>query len=111
MGKISSEMTSLCQNIIGAYGARKKILEELKKESENIRNNAREFINDCEKLREETTKVLMKTLKDDRETLIKIVDSLREDFQKKEKEIRANLKEASKTWRMMEDTLKGKKKK
>ena len=52
---------------------------------------------------------LRKGLKEDREELVKNVSSLREDFRKKEREIRADLAEVSKIWNKMNKTLEAKK--
>lgn len=111
MGQIANGMVSLCGNIMTAYGERKKILDILKRDTKDLKTTSKKFINDCRKLRKETTKILRKGLKNDREALIGIINSLREDFRKNGREIRADLKEASKIWRGMENTLKGKKKK
>ena len=52
---------------------------------------------------------LRKHLTKNRKELIRNVTSLRENFRKKEKEIRSDLKEASEIWYKMGETLKAKK--
>ena len=52
---------------------------------------------------------LKKGFGEDRKKLIKNVSSLRESFRKKEKEIRADLAEASRLWNEMNKTLETKK--
>jgi len=110
MKNVSSEMKSLCEDIVTAHEDRKRDIKALREESETIRDNARRFARDCKKLHEEMAKDLRKSLAKDREELIKNVSFLREDFRKKEKEIRSDLAEASSIWGNMHKTLKTKKK-
>ena len=109
MDNVSGDMKSLCENIATARGDRKRSIRDLKEQAEAIRDNARKFAGHCRKVHKEMAEDLTKGLKEDRKELIKNVSSLREDFRKKEKEIRADLVEASKVWNKMNKTLKSRK--
>ena len=109
MDNVSSDMKSLCEDIAVAHGDRKRSIKDLREQAEAIRDNARKFVGHCRKVHKEMAEGLMKELKEDRKELIKNVSSLREDFRKKEKEIRADLTEASKIWNKMNKTLESKK--
>ena len=109
MENISGGMKSLCEDISITHGDRKRSIKDLKEQSGTIRNNARKFVSNSKKLHREMAKDLRKSLKDNREELIENVISLREDFRKKEKEIRSDLAEASKIWSKMNETLRRKK--
>ena len=111
MENISGEMKSLCEDIVTAHEDRKRSIKDLKEQAETIRDNARKFVGYCRKVHKEMSEGLTKGLKEDREELIKNVFSLREDFRKKEKEIRADLAEASKIWGKMKEALRSKKSK
>ncbi|MFH1519622.1 MAG: hypothetical protein ABIE75_03520 [Candidatus Omnitrophota bacterium] len=110
MNNISGGMKSLCEDISAAHGDRKRSIKDLKEQAESIRDNARKFVGHCRKVHQEMAKGLTKELKEDREELVKKVSLLREDFRKKEKEIRADLIEASKLWNKMNKTVEAKKK-
>jgi len=109
MDNVSGDMKSLCEDITGAHGDRKRSIKDLKEQAEAVRDNARKFVGHCRKVHKEMAKDLTKGLKEDRKELIKNVSSLREDFKKKEKEIRADLTEAGKIWNKMNKTLEAKK--
>ena len=109
MDTISGDMKSLCEDIAAAHGDRKRSIKDLKEQAETIRDNARKFVGHCRKVHQEMAEGLTKGLKEDREELVKNVSSLREDFRKKEKEIRADLAEASRIWNKMNKTLESKK--
>jgi len=109
MDNISGDMKSLCEDIAAAHGDRKRSIENLKGQAEDIRDNARKFVGYCRKVHKEMAEGLTKGLKEDRKELIKNVSSLREDFRKKGKEIRADLAEASRIWNKMNKTLESKK--
>ncbi len=105
MSNISSGMKSLCDNITTAREDRKKSMEDLRQQAETIRDNARKFVDHCRKVHKEMTKSLKTGLCEDRIELIKKVSSLRDDFRKKEKGIRADLVEANRLWSAMNKTL------
>src|SRR3990167_1604277 len=109
MDNISGDIKSLCEDIATSHGDRKRSIKDLKKQAESIRDNARKFVDHCRKVHKEMAEGLTKGLKEDRIELIKNVSSLREDFRKKEKEIRADLAEASRIWNKMNKTLEDKK--
>src|SRR3990167_7922775 len=109
MDNISGGMKSLCEDIAASHGDRKRSIKDLKEQAEVIRDNARKFVGHCRKLHKGMAQGLKKGLEEDRKELIKNVSSLREDFRKKEKEIRADLAEASRIWNKMNKTLEAKK--
>jgi flagellar capping protein FliD len=109
MDNVSGGMKSLCEDIATSHGDRKRNIKDLREQAEAIRDNARKFVGHCRKVHMEMAEGLTKGLKEDRKELIKNVSSLREDFRKKEKEIRADLTEASKIWNKMNKTLETKK--
>jgi len=109
MDNVSGAMKSLCENIATAHVDRKRSIKDLKEQAEAVRDNARKFVGHCRKVHKEMAEGLTKGLKEDRKELIKNVSSLREDFRKKEKEIRADLTEAGKIWNKMNKTLEAKK--
>jgi len=109
MDNISGGMKSLCEDITTSHGDRKRSIKDLKEQAEAVRDNARKFVDHCRKVHKEMAQDLKKGLGEDRKELIKNVSSLREDFRKKEKEIRADLTEASRIWNTMNKTLESKK--
>ena len=109
MDNVSGGMKSLCEDIATSHGDRKRSIKDLREQAEVIRDNARKFVGHCRKVHKEMADGLTKGLKEDRKELIKNVSSLREDFRKKEKEIRADLTEASKIWNKMNKALESKK--
>ena len=109
MDNISGDMKSLCEGIATSHGDRKRSIKDLREQAGVIRDNARKFVGHCRKVQKEMAEGLTKGLKEDRKELIKNVSSLREDFRKKEKEIRADLTEASRIWNKMNKTLEAKK--
>ena len=109
MDNVSGGMKSLCEDITTAHGDRKGSIKDLKEQAEAIRDNARKFVDHCRKVHKEMAEGLTKGLKEDRKELMKNVSSLRADFRKKEKEIRADLAEAGKIWSKMNKTLESKK--
>ncbi|MDP2940536.1 MAG: hypothetical protein Q8O13_10790 [Candidatus Omnitrophota bacterium] len=109
MGNISNGMESICQGIMNSSAERKKDLEDLKNQTETIRDNAKKFIGDCKKSHKEMAKNLKEDLSKNREGLIKDVGLLRKDFQKSQKAVRSDIEGASKNWNEMNETLRGKK--
>jgi len=109
MDNVSNGMKSLCEDIIAGHENRKSGIKQLKGQVGVLRDNARKFLADSKRLHEEMGKDLKKRLQEDREGLIKNVNALREDFKEKEREIRADLAEASKIYNKMNETLRSKK--
>ena len=109
MGNISGDMKSLCENITTARGDRMRSMEDLKEQAKAVRDNARKFVDRCRKVHKEMAKGLKTGLSEDRIELMKNVSSLRDDFRKKEKDIRADLAEANRLWSTMNKTLASKK--
>jgi uncharacterized coiled-coil DUF342 family protein len=111
MNNIAGGMKSLCEDIKMDREGRKSTLQQLKKEADTIRENAKKFLADSKKFHEEMGKNQKEALREGREDLIHNVNALREDFRKREKEVRADLAEASNIWKKMEGTLRNKKSK
>ena len=109
MGNISDDMKSLCEDITTARADRKRSMEDLRQRAEAIRDNARKFVDHCRKVHKEMGEGLKEGLNEDRKELIKSVSSLRDDFRKKERDIRADLSEANRLWSTMNKTLGSKK--
>ncbi len=116
MGNISGGMKSLCEDIAAArgdrkrsMGDRKRSLKDLEEQAESVRDNARKFVDHCRKVHKTMSQGLKEGLSENRKELIKNVSSLRDDFRKKEKEIRADLAEANRLWSEMNKTLETKK--
>ena len=109
MGNISGGMKSLCENITTARVDRKRSIKDLTEQAEAVRDNARKFVDHCRKVHKTMSQRLREGLSEDRKELIKNVSSLRDDFRKKEKEIRADLTEANRLWSAMNKTLASKK--
>ncbi len=109
MNNISSGMKGLCEDIAMARGDRKRSIKDLKEQAEFIRDSARKFVGRSREIHKEMAEDLTKGLKEDRIELIKSVSSLRDDFRKKEKEIRADLAEANRLWSAVNKTVKSKK--
>ncbi len=109
MDHIAGGMKSLCEDIKTDREGRKSTLQQLKSEADTIRENARKFLVDSKKFHEEMGKDLKEALREGREDLIHNVNALREDFRKREKEVRADLAEAGNIWKKMEETLTNKK--
>ena len=109
MGNISGGMKSLCENITTARGDRKRSMDDLRQQAETVRGNARKFVDHCRKVHTNMAKGLTTGLNEDRKELVKNVTSLRDDFRKKEKDIRADLAEANRLWSAMNKTLASKK--
>ena len=109
MDNVSGGLKSLCENILSDHEDRKTFIKQIKGQAVAIRNNTRKFLADSKKFHEEMSKDLKKGLREGREDLIKKVNALREGFRKKEREIRADLAEASKIWNNVNETLRSKK--
>lgn len=109
MENMSGAMKSLCEEIIRGHEDRKSIIKHLKVQAKAIRNNARKFLADSKKFHEEMNENLRKTLQEDRKVLARNITALREDFKKKEEEVRADLAEGRKLWNKMNKTLRSKK--
>lgn len=108
MDNVSGSMKSLCDDIITTSEERKNDLDCFKDQVESIRNDARKFLSDCRKFHKEMSKDLKKSLQQSRNDLIKNVNVLREGFVEKEKEVKADLAEASRIWTNLGKTLRSK---
>jgi len=109
MNNIAGGMRSLCEDIITGREDRRSTIKQLKGKAETIRDNARRFLADSKKFHEEMGKDLKEALRGGREDLIQNVNALREDFRNREKEVRADLAEATKIWNQMKETLRDRK--
>jgi hypothetical protein len=109
MNNIAGGMKSLCEDIIKEHEDRKGTVKQLKVRSQAIRDNARKFLSNSKRFHGKMSKDLKKGLRESREDLIKNVNVLREDFRKKEREVKADLAEASKIWNKINEKLRNKK--
>lgn len=108
MKGIATEMKFLCENILHSDEDRKNEIEQIKEQAEAIRDNARKFLSASYKFQKEMGKELRTGLREGKEELIKKVNAFREDFNKKEKEVKADLAEASRLWNEMHKVLRDK---
>lgn len=106
MEGIATGMKSLCEDILKGDEDRKSEIRQIKGRVKTIRDNAQRFLSVSKKFREKMSKELKKDLRGCREDLINNVNALREDFVKKEKEVRADLAEAKRIWNMANGVLK-----
>jgi uncharacterized protein YoxC len=109
MDNVSNGMKSLCEDIITSHEDRKNTIKQIKGQVDAIRENAGRFLADSKKFHDEMSRDLKKRLQEGKEELIENVNTIREDFRKKEEEIRADLAEASKIWNKMNESLRSKK--
>lgn len=109
MNNASAGMKSLCEDLTISREDRNRSIRQLKEQAETIRDHARKFLADSTKLHEEMGKELKRGLQESKKDLMQNVGALREDFRRKEREVKADLAEASKIWNQMNDTLRGKK--
>lgn len=109
MNSASTGMRSLCEDVVTGRENRKDCVRRLKEQAETIRNHARKFLGDSQKLHEKMGRTLKKDLQAGRENLIKDVRSLREDFRMKEKDLKEDLTEARRIWKGMRGNTKNKK--
>lgn len=109
MGNISSGMETICADIANSHAERNRSLKDLQKDVKSLRDDARKFVVDSRKLHQEMAKNLEESLSLGRQDLTKAVDSLKKDFHKSQKEVRADLAQACKAWSEMRTTLNNKK--
>jgi len=107
MGNVAIEMESMCAGILNSHAQRNKSLKDLHKNVKSLRNDARKFVADTRRFRQEMAKSLNGTLEKDREDLARDVDSLRKDFCESQKGLHSDLVSASKAWEKMSKMLKG----
>jgi hypothetical protein len=108
MDDISGSMRDLSVDIIAGHKERKSRLQELKDRADAIRKDTALFLDETRRLHKEMGMGLKSDLRENRETLLKDVNAMRDDFKQREKEVRADLAEAKKTWNDMRNILGGK---
>jgi len=106
MGSASTGMKSLCDEIITGREDRESSVKQLREEVQSIRGNARRFLADSERSHREMSRNLRNRLQEEKKNLTKNVTTLRDDCREKEKELRADLAEASRIWNRMGNVLK-----
>jgi hypothetical protein len=107
MEDISAGMKKLADDIIAGHNDRKCRIEELKAQASAIGTNTARFLEKSRQLHEEMGKDLRKDLMRDREDLLKDVAIMKDDFKRREKEVRADLAEARRIWKDMKNILGG----
>lgn len=110
ISRSSSKMKALCEDIIKSHQERQDKLKLLKEQSELIRDHSRRYLEDFKAFRKEMSEKLRKDLVKNRKELIDNLNSFREDFKKKEREVKRDLEEADRIWDKMKETLKAKRK-
>jgi hypothetical protein len=101
MNSPSTGMRSLCNDIATGRENRRENLRQLKEQAQAIRIHAKKFLCDSKKLHEEMGRTLRENLQGSRDTLMKNVRSLREDFRVTESEYKKDLAEAGRIWNEM----------
>jgi seryl-tRNA synthetase len=108
MDDFSSGMRTLSDDILAGHKDRKNKIQELKDRTDAIKKDTANFLDESRKLHEEMAGDLKKGLKENRENLLKDVNAMRDDFKRREKDVRADLAEAKKIWSNMKNILGGK---
>ncbi len=105
MENASAGMKSLCDDITVGREERRKCIKQLKHQAETIRAQARKFVNDSKQFQEEMRRGLRTELQDGKRALINDISVLRDNFRKKEREVKADLVEAGKIWNGMKEVF------
>ena len=108
MDDISGSMRDLSEGIVAGHKERKNRIQELKDRAGTIRKDAASFLDETKRLHEEMGRELKSSLRESRAILLNDVNAMRDDFRKREKEVRADLAEAKRTWNAMKTILGGK---
>ncbi|MBA4418316.1 MAG: hypothetical protein C0392_10465 [Syntrophus sp. (in: bacteria)] len=108
MDDFSGNMRNLSEDIITGHNDRKGRIQELKERTDVIKKDTARFLDESRRLHAEMGKDLKKDLRENRDNLLKDVNAMRDDFKKKEKEVKADLAEAKKVWSDMKNILGGK---
>jgi len=108
MDNISGSMRNLSEGIIAGHKERKNRIQELKDRADAIKKDTALFLDETRRLHKELGKDLKNSLRENKENLLKDVNAMRDGFQKRGKEIRADLTEAKRIWSDMQNVLGGK---
>lgn len=108
MDDFSGGMRNLSEDILTGHKDRKGRIQELKDRTDAIKNDTAQFLDETRKLHTEMSKDLKNDLKKNRDNLLKDVNTMRDNFKKREKEVRSDLAEAKKIWNDMKNILGGK---
>lgn len=108
MDDFSGSMRDLSEDILAGHKDRRERIRELKDRTGVIKKDTAQFLDETRKLHTEMSKDLKNDLKKNRDNLLKSVNAMRDDFKKKEKEVRSDLAEAKKIWNDMKNILGGK---
>ena len=108
MDDFSGGMKNLSEDIITGHKERRNTIRELKDRADAIKRDTTQFLEESRRLHAEMGKSLKKGLKEDRDNLLKDVNAMRDDFKRRETEVRADLSEAKRIWNDMKNILGGK---
>ena len=101
-------MKNLSEDIITGHKERRNTIRELKDRAGAIKRDTAQFLEESRRFHAEMGRDLKKDLKENRDNLLKDVNAMRDDFKRREKEVRADLSEAKRIWNDMKDILGGK---
>lgn len=105
MDRASTGMRALCKDIAMLREDRSKSIKMLKEQTQTLRDQARNFLHDFQRLHEEMGKNLKKDLGEGKKGLTTKVRTLMDCYDKHEKEVRADLAEARRIWNRMRENL------
>ncbi len=108
MDDISGGMRNLSDDILTSHRDRKETIKNLKTESDAIRKDTAQFLDQSRRLRDEMSKSLRANLRQERDRLLQEVTTMRDDFRSNERRIREDLAEAKRIWTDMKNILGGK---
>ncbi|MFH1415699.1 MAG: hypothetical protein ABIH89_06410 [Elusimicrobiota bacterium] len=108
MGKVSTGMESLSEDIVMSYEDRRRGIKNLKKDAKAIRDKARKFLIESKRMHQRMSNELKIGLQETREDLVNSVNTLKEDFRRKEEEVKEDLAESRQIWNLMAETLRNK---
>jgi gas vesicle protein len=106
MEKASAGMRSFCEDLVTGHENRKIGIKEMREQTQALRENARKFLTDSRKFHKKMGKNLRQNLEQGKKDLGKNVGAFIKEFRKKEKELKADLAEASRIWKGMCEDLK-----
>jgi molecular chaperone GrpE (heat shock protein) len=101
-------MKALSEEILTGHKERKKRIQELRERAGAVKNGVARFLHESRRFHAEMAEDLKKKLREKRADLFKDVIATKDDFKRREREVRAELREAKKIWKSMKNILGGK---
>lgn len=108
MDDFSRGMRVLSEEVLAGHKERKNRIQELRDRADAVKKGTARFLHESRRLRLEMAGDLKKELKEKREDLSKDVNAMKDDFKRREREVRADLREAKRIWNGMKNILGGK---